>query len=85
MFGGLAFLVGGHMSISASGKGGLLVRFNPGETAKVMKLKGVEPFEMRGKAMEGWARVDATAVKTDKQLGAWIDRTVAYAASLPPK
>ena len=27
MFGGLAFLVNGHMAIAASGQGGLLVRF----------------------------------------------------------
>ena len=29
MFGGLAFLLGGHMAVAASGKGGLMVRVEP--------------------------------------------------------
>lgn len=85
MFGGLAFLVGGNMSVSASGQGGMLARCDPAETQKLLKLKGVEPFVMRGKAMDGWLRVDGSAVKTDKQLGAWVDRCVGYASSLPAK
>ena len=32
MFGGLAFLVGGHMAVAASSKGGLMVRCAPEET-----------------------------------------------------
>src|SRR5262249_40571785 len=32
MFGGLAFLINGNMSVAASGQGGLLVRMNPEET-----------------------------------------------------
>jgi TfoX/Sxy family transcriptional regulator of competence genes len=85
MFGGLAFLVGGNMSIAASGQGGLLVRCDPAETATLLRLKGVEPFVMRGKAMDGWLRVETTAVRTDKALATWIDRGVAYAGSLPAK
>ena len=30
MFGGLAFLICGHMAISASGQGGVLVHVDPG-------------------------------------------------------
>lgn len=85
MFGGLAFLVGGNMSVAASGQGGLLARCDPAETQRLLKLKGVEPMVMRGKAMDGWLRVDATAVTTDKALGAWVDRCVGYASSLPVK
>jgi hypothetical protein len=40
---------------------------------------------MRGKAMDGWLRVDSNAVRTDKALGTWIDRGLAYAGSLPAK
>ena len=38
MFGGLAFLVGGNMAISASGQGGLLVRVDPAESAADLKF-----------------------------------------------
>ena len=36
MFGGLAFLIGGHMSVSVSGKGGLLLRVPPEETEAML-------------------------------------------------
>jgi hypothetical protein len=31
MFGGMAFLVNGNMSVAVSGQGGLLVRVDPGD------------------------------------------------------
>jgi hypothetical protein len=52
MFGGHAFLVGGHMAVSASGKGGLLLRCDPVATDALSEHPGVGPFEMRGKEME---------------------------------
>lgn len=85
MFGGLALLIDGHLSIAASGKGGLMVRCEPAQTQKLLELKGVTPLEMRGKPMDGWLRVDASAVKTDAQLTAWIDRSVDCAKALAPK
>ena len=36
IFGGLAFLVGGNMAISASGQGGALVRVDPAETGALV-------------------------------------------------
>ena len=36
MFGGLAFLVAGHMAVSASGKGGLLLRVDPARTEELL-------------------------------------------------
>lgn len=85
MFGGLAFLVGGHMSVAASGRGGLMVRVDPGDTAALLRKPHAGPFEMRGRALEGWLRVDAEGVRTKRQLEPWVKRGVAYARSLPPK
>ena len=85
MFGGLAFLIGGHMSVSVSGRGGLLLRCDPAETDALRAKPGAGPFEMRGKAMDGWLRVEADAVKTKRQLERWVARGVDYARSLPPK
>lgn len=79
MFGGLAFLVGGHMAIAASGGGGLLVRCAPAETEALLREPGARPFEMRGREMRGWLRVDADDV------GPWVARGVAQARSLPAK
>jgi hypothetical protein len=83
MFGGLAFLAGGSMAVAVSGKGGLMVRCEPAETDVLLAEPGAGVFEMRGRPLDGWLRVDAGAVATDRDLHAWVDRGVAYARSLP--
>jgi len=85
MFGGLAFLVGGHMSVAASGQGGLMLRCDPEATDDLLGQPGAAPMEMRGKEMRGWLRVDAEAVESDEALQTWVERGVSYARSLPPK
>jgi hypothetical protein len=85
MFGGLAFLVGGHMAVAASGQGGLLLRCDPEVTGDLLDQPGAAPMEMRGKEMSGWLRVDADVVESDQVLSTWVDRGMAYARSLPPK
>lgn len=85
MFGGLAFLVGGNMSVAASGQGGLMVRVDPDETEALVTKPHARPFEMRGRAMQGWLRVDSEGVRTQRQLEPWVKRGVAYARSLPSK
>jgi TfoX/Sxy family transcriptional regulator of competence genes len=82
MFGGLAFFIGGNMAVAASGQGGLLVRVDPEEGARLVETTNAEPMEMRGRQMAGWLRVDVT---TDDELAEWVDRGVAYASTLPAK
>ena len=85
MFGGLAFLVGGNMAVAASGQGGLMVRVEPEETDALVDKPHAHPFEMRGREMKGWLRVDDEGVRTKRQLEPWVRRGVGYAHSLPPK
>ena len=85
MFGGLAFLIGGNMSVAASGQGGLMVRVDPAETDALLAKPHAQPFEMRGRAMQGWLRVDEEGVRTKRQLEPWVRRGMANAKSLPPK
>jgi TfoX/Sxy family transcriptional regulator of competence genes len=85
MFGGLAFLIGGNMAVAASGQGGLMVRVDPDETAALVAKPHASPFQMRGRAMDGWLRVADEGVKTKRQLEPWVKRGVVYARSLPPK
>jgi hypothetical protein len=85
MFGGLAFLVRGHMAIAASGQGGLLVRVPPERTDEFVGRPGVARFEMRGRPMDGWLRVEPGAARTSAQLKKWITLGVEYAQALPPK
>jgi TfoX/Sxy family transcriptional regulator of competence genes len=85
MFGGLAFLIGGNMSVAASGQGGLMVRVDPDASEALLARPHTRPFEMRGRAMQGWLRVDPEGVRTKRQLEPWVKRGVAYARSLPAK
>lgn len=85
MFGGLAFLTDGHMAVAASGKGGLMARVEPERTDELVAEPHVGPFEMRGRPMEGWVRVDDAGVEAETDLRRWVERGVAYARSLPAK
>jgi len=85
MFGGLAFLIGGNMSVSVSGQGGLLLRCDPAETADLVEEPHASTAVMRGRAMEGWLRVTVDGVQSDESLENWVARGVGYARSLPPK
>ena len=85
MFGGLAFLVGGHMAVTASGQGGIMVRVEPGESDRLIATTAASPMVMRGRQLDGWVRVDADHVRTTRQLAPWVRRGSTYAASLPAK
>lgn len=85
MFGGLSFLIAGNMSVTVSGKGGLMLRCDPAETDALRAKPHAAPFQMRGREMHGWLRIDPQGLRTGSQLERWVARGVAYARSLPPK
>lgn len=85
MFGGLAFLLHGNMSVSASRNGGLLVRIDPADTHVSLAHPHVSPMKMGGRTMDGWLTVAPEGLKTKRQLAAWVTRSVAFAKTLPPK
>lgn len=85
MFGGLGFLIGGNLSVSASGQGGLLLRCDPEETESLVSEPHADRFVMRGRAMDGWLRIESEGLDGDADLRRWVDVGVGYARSLPPK
>ena len=85
MFGGLAFLIDGNMSVSVSGQGGLLLRVDPVETESLLAKPHAEPFVMRGRPMDGWLRVETEGLQTQPELERWVAVGVSYARSLPAK
>ena len=84
MFGGLAFLIGGNMSVSVSGQGGLLLRCDPAQTDALASQRHAAIAVMRGRAMNGWVRVREEGVVEDEDLKRWVETGVGYARSLPP-
>jgi TfoX/Sxy family transcriptional regulator of competence genes len=85
MFGGLAFLLSGHMAIAASGQGGALVRVDPTTVDRLTADPRVHPAVMGGRTMGGWVRVDESALRTARQLDRWIGLATDHVRSLPPK
>jgi TfoX/Sxy family transcriptional regulator of competence genes len=84
MFGGLAFLVHGSLAVSASSRGGLLLRVDPAQAGSLLDPPHVGRFVMRGRELAGWLRVDAEAVATDEELHRWVGLGVAHAGAQGP-
>ena len=85
MFGGLAFLIGGNMAISASGEGGVLVHVAPERSGELAARTNATIAVMRGREMPGWLRVRPVDVASDEELNLWVELGTAYARSLPRK
>jgi hypothetical protein len=85
MFGGLAFLVGGNMAISASGQGGALVHIDPVQGDELIATTAAEPMEMRGRQLKGWLRVGSEQLASEEELAKWVALGAAHARSLPAK
>ena len=85
MFGGLGFMVEGHMAVAAASSGALMVRADPADCEAWADGGAVRPMEMRGRPVAGWLLVDPAAVVDDDQLGQWVDRGVRFVRTLPPK
>jgi TfoX/Sxy family transcriptional regulator of competence genes len=85
MFGGLAFLVGGHMAVAASREGGVLLSVDRSDTNALLEKPHTRPMVMRGRETAGWLRVDSDGVRTKRQLTRWVKRGVDHVRCLPPK
>ncbi len=83
MFGGVAFLLDGHMAVCAGNDGGLMVRVDPARTETLLERPGAEPTVMRGRPMRGWLDVEGEI--DDTALQGWVDEGVSYVRALPPK
>ena len=85
MFGGLGFMLDGHMAVAAASDGSLMVRAAPADAEEWVDGSSVAPMEMRGRPMTGWLLVAADALADDDRLQVWVGRGVAFVRTLPPK
>src|SRR6266496_1728905 len=75
----------GEQAKPVSGEGGLMIHCSKEETEALLAKPRARPFEMRGREMKGWLRVDAESVSTKRALEPWAMQSVAFARALPPK
>ena len=84
MFGGLAFLVNGNMSVGVHGSE-LIVRIDPDETEAALEEPGTRIFDITGRPMKGWLLVGSQSLDRKSALSSWVKRGLGYARSLPGK
>jgi TfoX/Sxy family transcriptional regulator of competence genes len=84
MFGGLAFLLNGHM-ICGVHKGGAMVRVGKDGYAEALTLPGVSPMMFTGKPMVAMVDVADASVEDDAIRGRLLDLALATVRALPPK
>lgn len=84
MFGGLAFLLDGHLLCGARNDG-MLVRLGKGNDGWALALPGIELMVMGDRRMNGWVRAGAAAFGDDALRRRLLDAALAYVLSLPPK
>jgi TfoX/Sxy family transcriptional regulator of competence genes len=83
MFGGVGFLLHGNMCVGVW-QTSLIVRVGDDYEA-ALKEPHVVPFDITGRAMKGWARVEADGLEREEQLQSWVERSIDFVATLPKK
>jgi TfoX/Sxy family transcriptional regulator of competence genes len=84
MFGGLAFMVKGHMCCGVVGDE-LMVRVGPETYEAALKEEHVREMDFTGKPLRSMVYVAAPGLASAKQLGKWIERGLRFALTLPEK
>lgn len=84
MFGGIAFMIRGHMSVGVA-RGELMVRTGPEGFDDALAQAHARPMDFTGRPMRGFVFVEPAGIESDRALASWVRRGVAFAESLPPK
>jgi TfoX/Sxy family transcriptional regulator of competence genes len=84
MFGGVCFMIHGNMCVGPW-KGSLIVRLDKAKHEETQSEPFVQPMDITGKVMKGWARIEPAGIEDDDNLKTWIERSVRFARTLPKK
>jgi len=84
MFGGLAFMMNGHMTCGVVGSE-LMVRVGKDAYDDALAREHAREMDFTGKALRGMVYVGADGIAEDEELERWVRRGVEHALTLPPK
>ena len=84
MFGGIAFLLGGHMTAGVVGEE-LMLRVGPQAYDEVLRRPHVREMDFTGKPLRGLVWVEPAGFRAAADLQAWLARAATFVATLPPK
>lgn len=85
MFGGVAFMLHGHMLVGPMKDGDLMVRVGPDRYAQALNRPGASEMKFTGRVMKGFVTIAGDAVEDDEQLADWIAFAEVFVGALPPK
>ncbi len=83
MFGGIAFMVSGHMACGIVGDD-LMLRLGEDGAATARSQPHVRPMDVTGRPMKSMVFIEPVGIARQQDLAEWVGRSVAHAASLPP-
>lgn len=84
MFGGLAFMVRGHMSCGIV-KETLMVRIGPDLYEEALSRPHAREMDFTGKAMKGFVYVSPEGFESEDDLNDWVQLSYEFVSTLPPK
>ncbi|HEY4025467.1 MAG TPA: TfoX/Sxy family protein [Candidatus Dormibacteraeota bacterium] len=84
MFGGIAFMVGGHMACGVIGQD-LMLRLGSEATQRALQEPHVRVMDFTGRPSRGMVYVGAEGTGDPSNLQRWIDAATAFVATLPPR
>ncbi len=84
MFGGLAFMVGGHMCCGVE-RHNLMVRVGLDQYDFALQHPHTRPMDFTGKPLRGFDYVAPAGYESDRDLQYWVQLALDYTGSLPSK
>jgi len=84
MFGGIAFIVGGHMACGIVGAE-LMLRLGEEGADAALDQPHVRPMDFTGRPMSTMVFVEPAGIESDQALADWIERALTHVETLPPK
>lgn len=85
MFGGVTFLMNGHMLVAAKKDGQLMVHIGKDDVEEALSRPGANQMVHGGKTMRGFVWVDADETEDDDVLRDWIALAERYVRKQQPK
>lgn len=84
MFGGLTFMVAGHMCCGVM-RNDLIVRMAPETATRAIKERNTRLFDFTGKPMKGMVSVSDARQLDEAALGNWVEHGTDFVATLPSR
>ena len=84
MFGGVAYLLNGHMCCGVRDEL-LLLHVGEERVSRIVEQPHVREVDFTEKTIKGMVCVTVEGYRSDEDLRAWVSRAVAFIVKLPPK